>query len=230
MDNRDNIIEKIRKCLELAKSGSEHEAAAALRQATKLMELHKVSQAEMLAAGVSTAHARSGALERPASWEDRLAGSIARVFGCRLIHSSGFSESHWLFIGIAPANTVAAYSFEVLFRQARKARQSFMSSELRRFKRSNKVRRADLFSDAWVQSACRTVAALTPVEGAEEAIAAYVELKYPELGVLQPANRNKGRELDAKDQRAYAAGLGAGRNAQLHQGVGADASPLMLEG
>lgn len=230
MANRDDILEKIRKCMALAQSGSEHEAAAALRQAQKLMELHQVSQTEMLAVGVRESKAKSGATARPASWENHLAGCIAAAFGCKLIFSQGWAGSWWMFIGLPPANEVAAYSFEVLLRQALKARREFMAESLKRTKKkSNKTRRADLFSEGWVRAACSRVAAVTPPEGAAEAIQAHMQLNFPDLGELSPVNRNAGRNLSEKDEDAYRAGRSAGHGAQLHQGVGAN-KPLMLEG
>lgn len=41
------IIDKIHKCLALGKSSNEHEAAAAMRQAQKLMEMHDISEREV---------------------------------------------------------------------------------------------------------------------------------------------------------------------------------------
>jgi hypothetical protein len=229
MADRDDILKKIQKCMALAASGSEHEAAAALRQAQKLMEMHQVSHAEMLAAGVGEATAKSGAIIRPANWENRLAGYIAHVFGCRVIFREGWNKSEWVFISLPPANEVAAYSFEVLFRQGRKARQQYISSDLWRHKKSSKVRRADLFSEGWVRAACGNVTAITSVEGAEEAIEAHMQIKYPKLGELNTTDRNKGRTLSSKDETALSAGHHAGRSAQLHQGIGSGAAPLMLE-
>lgn len=230
MAERDDILEKIRKCMALATSSSEHEAAAALRQATKLMEMHQVSHTEMLAAGVGEVAAKSGAIARPACWESHLAARIAHVFGCHLIFREGWSKSEWVFINLPPANEIAAYSFEVLYRQARKARQNFIGSTLKRHKKSSKVRRADLFSEGWVRTACGNVTALTPVEGATEAVNAYMQLKHPKLGTLSATDRNKGRPLSYKDEMALNAGFNAGRDAQLNRGVSAGAAPLMLSG
>lgn len=230
MDNRDDILGKIKKCMALANSGSEHEAAAALRQAQKLMELHQVSQTEMLAAGVCESPAKSGATARPASWESDLAGHVAGAFGCKLLFRAGWVESWWVFVGLPPADQVAAYSFEVLLRQALKARREFIAESLKRTKKkSNKTRRADLFSAGWVRTACAAVVASTPPEGAAEAVEAHIRLKYARLGELFTTDRNAGRNLSEKDQDAYHAGRSAGRGAQLHRGVGAS-KPLMLEG
>lgn len=157
MGDRDDILEKIRKCMALSSSDSENEAAAALRRARKLMEMHQVSHTEMLAAGVGEVSARSAAVVRPAQWESQLAGYIAHVFCCHLVFREGWDKSAWVFIGLPPANEVAAYSFEVLFRQARKARQEYMGSAIKRHKKSSKVRRADLFSQGWVRSACEAM-------------------------------------------------------------------------
>lgn len=230
MDNRDSILEKIRKCMAMSKSANENEAETALRQARKLMEIYQVSHAEMLAIDIKEATAKAGVISRPSVWENLLAGRIADVFGCRLIFREGFTASHWVFIGLPPANEVAAYSFEVLFRQAKKARQEFMQENLKRFKKANKVRRADLFSEGWVRTALRTVSPLTPVDGVEDAIKAYMETKFSNLGSLESVDRNKGRPLSNKDEMAIAAGAAAGRHAQINKGVGAARSPLMLEG
>lgn len=230
MDNRESILEKIRKCMALTKSANEHEAAAALRQARKLMEMYQVSHAEMLAVGVTEVSARAGVIAKPPLWESNLAGYITHVFGCRLIFREGFSLSHWVFIGLPPANDVAAYSFEVLFRQAKAARKDFVAQHLKRFKKANKVRRADLFSQGWVQSACNAVSPLTPTDGTEEAIQSYMEFKHTNLGKLDGIDRNKGRSLSHKDELAIYAGRSAGRNAQLNKGVGMGAAPLMIGG
>lgn len=230
MDDRDSLLGKIRKCMELAKSANEHEAAAALRQATKLMEMYQVSHAELLSIGVSEACAKAGVISRPSAWENYLAGFIGHLFGCRVLFSEGFSRSSWVFVGLPPANEVAAYSYEVLYRQAKKARQEFITQHLKRFKKANKVRRADLFSQGWVESACRSIAPISPVEGSGDAIKAYLDLKHTGLEKLESVDRNKGRSLSHKDQMALGAGLSAGRNAQLNKGVGAGPAPLMLGG
>jgi len=230
MDNRDNILEKIRKCMAMASSATGNEAETALRQARKLMEMHQVSQAEMLAINIKEATVKAGALSRPSAWENTLASRIAQVFGCRLVFREQWDRGIWVFIGMPPANEVAAYSFEVLYRQAKKARQAFMAENLKRFKKANKVRRADLFSEGWVRTACHAVTPLTPIDGVFEAIKAYMDTKFESLGTLDTVDRNKGRSLSHRDEMAHAAGLSAGRNAQLNKGIGAGAGPLMLEG
>ena len=228
MDNRDDILEKVRKCMALAQSSSDHEAAAALRQAQKLMELYQISTTEMLSIGVRESRAKAGSITRPASWENYLAVHVAAAFGCKLIFNRSWDESWWVFIGLQPANEIAAYSLEVLLRQALKARREFIDAALKRTrKKANKTRRADLFSAGWVRTACAQVGAITPPEGATEAIEAYVTLKHPNLGELSTTDRNSGRNLSDRDRDFYQAGQIAGQGARLHQGVSAN-KPLML--
>lgn len=231
MGDRDDLVEKIRKCLALAASGNEHEAASALRQAQKLMEMHQVSDTEILAASVRESNAKSGATSRPSSWENYLALRVADAFGCKLIFQRSFYDlAHWIFIGLPPSSECASYAFEVLLRQALKARRDFISDALKRTKKkTNKTRRADLFSDGWVVTACAQVGALTPPDGAVEAIRAYMDLKYPRLRQLSVTDRNADRNLSDRDHDAYHAGSISGRGAQLNQGVGVN-KPLMLGG
>ena len=49
-NDHDKILDKIKKCLALSSSSNEHEAAIALRQAQKLMELHGISDIDVKAA------------------------------------------------------------------------------------------------------------------------------------------------------------------------------------
>lgn len=45
--DRETLLKKIKKCLALGKSSNEHEAAAALRQAQKLMEMHGLTEEDV---------------------------------------------------------------------------------------------------------------------------------------------------------------------------------------
>jgi hypothetical protein len=46
-EDKSKVLEKIKKCLALSKSPNEHEAAAALRQAQKLMAMHNLSEDDL---------------------------------------------------------------------------------------------------------------------------------------------------------------------------------------
>lgn len=227
---RERILDKIKKCMAMAKSGNEHEAAAALRQARSLMESNGISDAEMLAICVSEQRSRAGAVETPARWETLLAGRIASVFGCRLLFvREDWYTASWSFIGVAPSTDVAQYSFDVLLRQVKKARSEHIKSNLKRYKKANKSRLADLFCEGWVQTALALVAPLSSSLATREALDAYMQVHHPKTGRLSDRDRNLGRQLSGREYDSLAAGKNAGKSAELHQGVAADARPLAIE-
>ncbi|WP_410499683.1 DUF2786 domain-containing protein [Chitinibacter sp. S2-10] len=222
-------ISKIRKCLALSKSANEHEAAAALKMAQKLMAEFGVDDDTLLAAEAAEASAKAGAKNSPAIWENNLAHIVANAFGCRLIFSQGWSAGAWKFIGCGASAEVAQYAFEVLFRQVKKERAAFTKTECKRLKTTSKTRRADLFCHGWVQSVSRQVSVFAGSEANKAAIDAFVAQKYGEsLKKLDATDRNKDRALKDKDWDALTAGQKAGKKAQLNHGVGSQGGAQAL--
>ena len=213
------ILDKIKKCLALAGSANEHEAAAALRQAQKLMEQHGVTDQDVLASQAGEAGAKAGAVSKPAQWEAMLAGRIANAFGCELV----FSRRTW-------TTAVAAYAYQVLLRQARAARTNFIATALKRVRKpSVKTARADLFCEGWVKTAMRTVSGWSRTEDQAAAVTAYIESNYPSLGTLATCDR-KPTNLRDHHLNDFAQGTAAGRGAVLNRGVAAGAGQAALEG
>lgn len=231
MSNRDKIIDKIKKCLALSASSNEHEAAAALRQAKKLMESHGISDLEMQAAEANEKRSRAGAVSSPAVWETVLAGKIADAFACRLVHSYNWAKDcgEWVFVGTGAAPEVAEYAFKVLFRQAKSARAEHIKTRLKRCKPGTKTRRADLYSQGWVRSVTALIDRFAGGETNPAAVDAYMEAKYPRLGNLKSRDRNSERNLRTHEQMDYYHGRNSGREAQLNRGMGGTSTALLLE-
>lgn len=223
MDERKRILDKIKKCLALARSSNEHEAATALRQAQKLMQEYGVTDTDVLAHQASEARAKASAKSTPAAWENYLVQIVATAFGCRTLFAEDWNEGHWIFIGCGAAPEVAQYAVTVLMRQLKKQRSEFIRSPAcKRLKAASKTRRADLFCDAWVGQVHQQVRAFSGASQDEtnrSAIAAYMAQKYPTVGSLQSRNRNDGRDPRGNDWNAIHAGRQAGKNAQLNHGV-----------
>lgn len=225
MEDKSKILDKIKKCMALSSSSNEHEAAAALRQARKLMEAHGISDLDVKAHEASEQKARSGASQNPANWESCLASKIASAFGCRVIFAPQWSGSgFWKFIGCGSAPEIAQYAFTVLLRQIKRARADHIKSALKRCQTSTKTRRADLFCEGYVRSVTGLVEAFAGDERSEEAIESFVTLRYPELKKLNARDRNAGRNLRDHELNDFAAGSRSGRNAQLNRGVGGEES------
>lgn len=221
-------IEKIKKCLALSASSSENEAETALRQAQALMVMFGVDEADMLAAGVSEAYAKAGALRQPANWESRLAGRVADAFGCNIIFKGGMNASKWTFIGCGTSPEIATYAFEVLFRQLKRQRAEHIKTALKRCKTATKTRRADLFCEGWVQSVAGKISSLAGSEEQDAQIDAYMQLTYPSLVDMKTRNRNKSANLSNRDYNDFAAGRNHGKNAELNRGVDGSQSAGLL--
>lgn len=231
MTDREKIIDKIKKCLALAKSSNEHEAAAALRQAQKLMQAHGISDLDMSAAEATEARAKAGATRRPAGWETYLAGHVADAFGCKLMFTSSWSQGgEWAFIGTGAGPEVAEYSFKVLLRQGKAARAEYIKAKLKRCKPGTKTRRADLFSEGWVASVVSLVERFSAPESSESAIDAYMAIKYPTTTSLKTSDRNADRKLREHEWRDRGAGYQAGQDAQLNRGIGGAGEQLLIGG
>lgn len=226
----EKILDKIKKCLAMASSANEHEAAAALRQAQKLMEAHGVSDRDMLAAQAGESGTKAGAATKPATWEANLAVSVGEAFGCRVLFSQRCTGI-WVFIGFGATHEVASYAFHVLNRQARKARVAYIATGLKRVRRpAVKTARADLFCEGWIRTALGTLTAWTVVPEQDEAVEAFLSVNYPSLQNLKTADRSPKGGLRDHQANDLARGAAAGRSAVLNRGVSATPNPLALEG
>lgn len=231
MNDHEKIIAKIKKCLALSASSNEHEAAAALRQARKLMEEHGIDDQDIQAAEAEERRAKSAAKSQPANWETVLATKVGNAFGCRVLFSSGWwnRPGEWCFIGCGMEPEVAQYAFAVLHRQGKRARQEHIKAALKRCKAATKTRRADLFSEGWVLSVVSKITAFAGNEQKSTAIEAYMTKHHPSLVQLKSRDRNDGRQMNSHEYGDYVAGGRSGRDAQLNRGVGGADSRLALE-
>jgi len=217
---RDKIIAKVKKCLALAKSGNEHEAAAALRQAQKLMATHGISDLDIEHADIQEEAARAGAAFKPARWECELAVRVARTFDCQVLFGVAPNRAgRWIFVGAAPSGEIARYAFEVLFRQAKRARADYIKTALKRCT-TTRTRRADLFCEGWVSTATLLAAHHAGNPTARARVTDYLAHQPIERETLKARDRNAGSSLSARGYGDFAAGHRAGRDAQLNRGLG----------
>ena len=108
---RDEALDKIKKCLALAASPEAHEAAAAMRQAQKLMAQFGLTETDVTLADVG--EVRQQAQNVPVvRWEAALAGMVAGAFGCDMYTSTSLvlgqtlqfrRHRYYVFIGVGPA-------------------------------------------------------------------------------------------------------------------------------
>ncbi len=120
--DRARILEKIQKCFNLSKSPVPAEAAAALRQAQKMMALHDVSERELGIVGYGTERVSlpvQANVKLP-DYLNRLAHMIRSAFGVIVTVSKELRVSDlsyaFNFYGPKDRALLAAYAFEVCFR------------------------------------------------------------------------------------------------------------------
>lgn len=228
----DRAMEKIKKCLRLAKSDNSAEAAAALRQAQKLMAKHGYTSSDLALAEVNLKGSKSVAVQDPAVWVWALMKMVAKAFSVECIHN--VSRSHttqWKlvgtaqFIGLGDAPQVASYAYEVLFRQLRKDRAEYLRGLPRQLWRSDKTRRADLFAQAWVQAVRKKVHEMTMPDEHRELVMRWKKSQYGDDGVREAKDRTHAGRKTSADQAAINEGFEAGEKASLFHGVGAAVQP-----
>ncbi len=226
MDKK-TAIEKIRKCLALSKSSEPHEAAAALRQAQKLMEQFGIEHPELLAAGACEEWSKSGAARRPVRYEVALAGVVADVYGCELLFSRRTNYActaiigGYMFIGVAPAPEIAKYTFDVFARQLRAARRDYIQSKLRRCGPKNKMARADEFCEGWVYAVRTQMRDATRTDEQTAMIHAFMRANHAEVREFEPRTREVAGKRVTDD---HWNGVEQGRTAVVRPGVGASDS------
>ncbi len=221
--NVDQALSRIKKCLALAKSANEHEAAAALRQATALMRKFNLEHASVLASQASEASAKSRTKSRPSQWERVLVAAISKQFSCGVIIQRTYGSSiEWVFVGTNHSAQIAAYAFSVLLRQVIQARAAFLSELPKAIGVGDKKRMGNRFCLGWVTSVYRLIQQYSGKENEEQdpAVTAYIEQQKIQKAT-PPRSRPKAK-LDKADAYAFSLGAMAGKGARLHRGVGAN--------
>lgn len=155
---RERIIRKIKHCLALSASSNEHEAAAAMRQAQKLMRKYRLTELDVHISSVGKTYGAQVKCRRP-SWDRDLINVVAQAFNCK-----GFTHSNWdaasggrreraLFIGVSPAQEIAKYAYDALLVKVTSARREHVAkikSGLLPQARFTPETRGNHFAQAWV--------------------------------------------------------------------------------
>ena len=221
VNDRAKILDKIKKCLRLSKSSNEHEAAAALRQAQKLMQQLGLTNDDVIAAEASDAHAKATTADRPPSWEVMLAKVCCGAFGCEVIFSAGGWTDAWRraagsyqFIGCDGRAELCSYAFVVLARQARKARADYIASKLQRCKPKIRTARADHFCRGWVLAVNGLVTDFARTDADRQAVKAWIKTTGIVTQTKEVASRKvRGGHADGM------AGIDAGSNVRLDRPI-----------
>ena len=222
MDKK-TALEKIKKCLRLAKSANEHEAAQALKQAQALMREYGVTDFDVALSEVTEAGVKT-----PVTcprWQHGLFNVCKLAFGCGGYIEKDFDylanryTASYKFYGVSPKPELASYAYEVLIRQLRWARRQYIATELMRVRSTkNKTYRADQFCEGWVVAVLNKVEAFanSPEETQK------MEFYFKQLGEMKKAKvRDVKVKGNVKNSGACdrASGYEQGKNAQLNHAM-----------
>jgi hypothetical protein len=217
--NREQAIAKIKKCLQLTRSGNPTEAATALRQAQALMRAHGLDEQGVALASVAEATVRAR-FQPVLAWEANLAQLIAEAYGCDVITTSKSNETrllrYWKFIGVNALPQIAGYAFEALSGQLVRARLAHMARQSRNCKPTTRTARGDAFALGWVRGVQALVERFASTERNVGLVVAYMVTTYPSLAAVKPKRRDEGKNV--KD--CFSRGVETGRKAELRHGIG----------
>lgn len=232
----DRILDKIKKCLALARSSNPHEAEAAMRQAQKLMQAHGIDAHAVTASEVGETAVKSQTMARDmmAKWECLLASEVGKAFGCQMLISRSLvpddlvirgrkpiiNEGSFIYIGLKHQAEVAAYTAQVLIRRCKKARAEFIADKLGHITglkggRKKATELGDAFATGWVLQVTKTVQAFANPEGIDAAIADHVT-KRGARGTVEGRGDLKGTGASA----AATLGAQAAKGESLHRPMG----------
>jgi len=212
---RADLLARIRKCLALAKSSNENEAAAAIAKARELMDAHGLTDEDVSLSEIGEASAKGNCANRAPMWEQTLSETVCHALGCTVI--LGYDNER-IFIGPGAGPDVSAYAFSVLYRKLKAARAEYTRTKLKRCGIARKRQRADVFSEAWALAVYRQVKALMPQVARDARTDLYIAHRFGQSLTSVPARpaATKGRDTS----NDYWAGHQRGREVELHNAVG----------
>ncbi|MCQ8182180.1 DUF2786 domain-containing protein [Methylomonas sp. SURF-1] len=225
------IADKIAKCMALAASDNPAEAEAAKRQADALMKKYNLTSGDVAAAAVHEEYSDTKSVYRPPVYLCGLANIIADAFGCHAVVTLGLDfgfakrNTRVKFMGLGIKPELAAYTFDVLRRLITRDRAKYAESLRKNLKRDTKIRRADLFCQAWVAGIAQQVRGFAGSEAEQQAIEAYKAQKFGEN--LKTDQRSGAEAKHGNDWKSEAAGFDAAKDVSLHKPVQAKRGALL---
>lgn len=231
-EEKEKLIDKIRKLMALSQSPNEHEAALAAARARDILDKYDLSltEVEMNDEEIVEHRVDTGTRNAPL-WMGRLAVSVSKAFNCRVFKIYGIM----VFCGTKPDTQVSEYTYMFLFRTVKRLCKEHKAS-LERSGVWDAQFRGRPGSRTYMQSY-----ALGVVNAIDEKLKGFIQSKErmqrfetfkkatgKDLMVIknQAVDRycrklhlRRARSHANLDYTGFAAGQRDGRNVQIHQGI-----------
>lgn len=219
-------VDKIKKCLDLAASSNEHEAARALQMAQNLMKKYGLCDSDIAISGYGDECSKEAVQQKPKLYVTMLMNVLERGFGVRSIYtnrpnSKGVCKQYALFLGETHAASLAAYSFDVCLTAIKLARRGFAKTIHKNCKPKTREARLDAFSVGFVTSISNNLPSMPISPEKESSIKLYQDKKFGSLttiGSRDTTKNMKGRSRDRLDS-CINSGVSAGNNFSIYQPV-----------
>lgn len=217
--DRQQAIEKIRKCLALAESANEHEAAAAMRHARKLMDKFNLDLDEnffeLKEKLIDTEFSRAPA------WFQGLGATIGSAFGC----SFYVGRNKAYFVGPGVSSDTAGYCLNVVNRLLHHKRREFLSQpRLKYYSSADKRTMSTAFCEGFVIGVGNAIKDFA-APYSDEISAVHAEYMATAMNKTVHDSKTKSSlEKGMNSKTAFAAqrGIENGNEVEIHQAVGRD--------
>ena len=220
----EDVLRKIKRCMDLSASSNENEAALAFKQMQALMDKHGVNSQHVAAFDVSEHSTKLDVIKNPPKWVINLHTVIGEAMDCESMLQAGWGgrcKADIIYIGIGSTPEIATYAFDVMYRKLKADRAEFIKTHLKRYKTSNKTKLADAYCEGWVSNVYSKVKNLNPNLEVKEKINAY-KATSSERGfsdkVYEPKQRFK--KNDDKVQTALGMGFVKSKDIDLFAATG----------
>ncbi|MGC0822476.1 DUF2786 domain-containing protein [Pantoea agglomerans] len=232
---RKKYLSKIQKLMRLAENtSSPAEAASAMSKAQAFMREHGLSESEVVFSEISTSESKSSPsdAEKLPLYMIYLTQTIEKAFGVKCLLSWRVTPSYRYkrvvkFYGLDGRDIAAAYIFDVLTRQIKQARKSFMNSYCESWLApKRKAALADQFCEGWASGAYHAVKELVIDEEQQAKMSAYAK-KLRDEGMSEAKARNS-KDIDKPSHAKYL-GYQEGKHAKVFHGVdGSSNGPALI--
>lgn len=218
---RDKVLEKIKKCMNLSKSSNANEAMIALKQMRKLMNEYNINMIDVQISLVKEAKLKIGS--RLSKWKQELAVIVAKAFDCKFCW--GGNEKTIDFVGFGSNAEIALYAYETLLAQLDADRKKYMKNNHigKTTKERNQI--SLTYCRAWLSQIHKAVENIVPKE--EEKI---IIKQYMANVLNTQQSKYKGSESVRGEmgEAIYKQGMEDGSKANLFHATGVGESQKLI--
>jgi len=195
-----------------------------MRQAKKLMEKHGLTVEDVGISDIDSETVATGSGKTPPRYIAMLANAVTSAFGSECVHKAWWNtagdrlQGRFEFFGVDGAGEVSAYAFLVLLRRLKRDRNAYLATLNKRLKRATRVRRGDLYAEAWIYTVAQQIDSHQRTEPETTLIEAYKKRRFGN-GLSTMRGRDNTKGMSQHDSDAQTRGFRDGKKVGFYKGV-----------